>query len=425
MGASTPRGPATKNPFPKTFLWGASTAAHQVEGNTHNQWSEWERARAATLAAEFPKKLKWLPRYEALKSEGTNPENYISGNAIEHYQRYAEDFKLIKELRMNAYRFSIEWSRIEPEEGTWDEAAIEHYRKYFTELKRLGIEPIPTLWHWTMPVWFTDKGGFEKRQNIQYFVRFAQKMAEEYGAACTYLLTLNEPNVYTTACYLSAEWPPQKRNLLLFFRVYWNLVLTHRQAYAAVKKARPRLHVGISMHMLGAKPDRESDWLGGLTARVVAYTFNRWYLNRIRKEQDFIGINYYFANYYHYLRPFAVTGPKSDLGWYMEPSNIEQVITDTWKHYHIPILITENGLADNRDTHRQWWLQETIGAMEKALANGVDLRGYLHWSLLDNFEWAFGWWPKFGLIEVDRTTMRRTIRPSARWLAERIKDIQG
>ncbi len=395
-----------------------------MEGGTHNQWSEWEHRNAERLARTFGKRLGWLPDFEAVKAEGTDPANYISGSGVEHYQRYKEDFALLKQLNMNAYRFSIEWSRIEPEEGKWDEAAIEHYREYIAELKRLDIEPVPTLWHWTMPVWFTDKGGFEKRQNIRYFERFAQKMAEEYGTELRYLLTLNEPHVYTVVSYYGGEWPPQRKNPLLAMRVYWNLVLAHRRSFAAIKQVHPQLHVGIAMHMAGAKPARRLDWLGVITAKVSVFVFNRWFLNRIRQQQDFIGVNYYFANYYHAIRPYAAPGPKSDLGWYMEPSNIEQVLMDTWKHYHVPIIITENGLADAKDANRQWWLEETLGALERVLASGVDLRGYLHWSLLDNFEWAYGWWPRFGLVAVDRTTMHRTIRPSARWFAEQINRLR-
>jgi beta-glucosidase len=152
------------------------------------------------------------------------------------------------------------------------------------------------------------------------------------------------------------------------------------------------------------------------------YIGNWWFLDRIKDSLDFIGLNYYFTEYRNWWGKTAnPKSPINDLGWYMEPSGIYPLLIKLWNRYKKPIIITENGLADAKDTHRQWWLQETIQALQKALADGVDLRGYLHWSLLDNFEWAYGWWPKFGLVAVDRETMRRTLRPSAKWLAKTIK----
>ena len=411
--------------FPKDFLWGGSTAAHQVEGNTHNQWSEWERANAQRLAGAAAKRLSWLPNNKEILPKATDPDNYISGNGVEHYSRYKEDFALLKKLHMNAYRFSIEWSRLEPVEGQWDEKEVEHYCQYLAEIRKLDIEPVLTLWHWTMPVWFTDKGGFEKRRNVRYFIRFVQKIAELYGKDVRYVMTLNEPNVYAMLSYLTGEWPPQKKNIFLGLKVYWNLVLAHREAYRILKQANPSLIVGVISQLSNNQPKKPHAWLDRTIARLAEYAWNCWYLDRIRGTTDIIGVNYYFTQYYHGFGAPNPKQPLNDLGWYMEPGGILPLLERLWKRYHVPLIITENGLADARDLRRQWWLRETIGAMEKALATGVDLRGYLHWSLIDNFEWAFGWWPKFGLIEVDRTTMRRTIRPSARWFAEYIKQAKG
>src|SRR6476469_3974200 len=161
--------------FPKNFLWGAASAAHQVEGNNHNQWSVWELENATVLAQKARYQLQHLPKWDEIKAEAIKPENYVSGRATDHYHRYQEDFAILKKLGMNAWRFSIEWSRIEPEEGAWNAEAIEHYRTYLQRLKKLDIEPIVTLWHWTVPVWFEQKGGFTKRANVAFFERFAAK----------------------------------------------------------------------------------------------------------------------------------------------------------------------------------------------------------------------------------------------------------
>ncbi len=376
-------------PIPADFLWGASTAAHQVEGGTHNQWSVWEQKNAQRLAATFEQRLSWLPEFASIKAEGTDPANYISGNGVEHYERYKDDFDMLVQLNMNAFRFSIEWSRIEPEEGKWDQQAIRHYHDYITELRRRGIEPLPTLWHWTMPVWFADKGGFEKRQNVQYFVRFAHKMVTEYGAELRYLLTLNEPNVYTVLSYFTGEWPPQRKSVWQSIRVYGVLARAHREAYAVIKRVKPELQVGIAMAMSGSTTDRKSDIIGKLVANVAGQAWNHWFLSRIRLQQDIIGVNYYFANHYHAVKRVYPRQPLNDLGWYMEPSNIEQVLISTWRRYKRPIIITENGLADAHDTHRKWWLEETPPSMYLSFPQFVVLLFFFHLFFLYIFYLSF------------------------------------
>ncbi len=154
--------------------------------------------------------------------------------------------------------------------------------------------------------------------------------------------------------------------------------------------------------------------------------WNWWFLNRVREQLDFIGINFYSTHYISWLwKEKNPDNPHNDLGWYMEPSAIYDVLVKTADRYGLPMIITENGLADAGDKQRQWWLEQTIAAMQRALAKGVPLKGYLHWSLLDNFEWAYGWWPEFGLVHVDRKTMKRSVRSSAKWFGSEIKRIRG
>jgi beta-glucosidase len=408
--------------FRKNFLWGASTASHQIEGGNHNDWTVWELQVASQQAKTAEKRLGWLPAWESIKKQAQDPINYISGRGTDHYNRYKEDFDLLKKLNLNSLRFGIEWSRIEPEEGHWDEAAITHYHEYIRELKRRDIEPVLNLWHWTFPTWFADKGGFKNNSNLRYFERFVKRVAKEYGDTVKYVITINEPNVYASFCYQTGEWPPQERNPFTFLHVYWNLVRLHRRAYKILKKANPKLQVGVAQQLANIQAKRPHNLFDEISTKWMRYFWNWWFLRRIRKSQDFVGVNYYFSDYYTGLiKKRNPKFPLNDLGWYMEPEGLYPLLLRTWVRYKKPILITENGLADSSDGNRQWWIEETIIAIEKAVSEGVDVRGYFHWSLLDNFEWAYGWWPKFGLIAVDREHgMKRTIRPSAEWFAQRI-----
>jgi beta-glucosidase len=409
--------------FPKKFYWGASSSAHQVEGDTHNQWSIWEEENAATQAQKAKYSLTWLPDWEDIKTAAEHPANYISGKAANHYRLYEEDFDILTKLNMNAFRFSIEWSRIEPKEGEWDPLAIEHYRLYLHALKRRHIEPFVTLWHWTMPEWFVKKGGFEKRTNIKYFVRFASKMLDELGGDFRYVITLNEPEVYMGLSYAEGEWPPQKENKLLAFRVYMNLASAHKQVYKAAKNINRKFVVGAALNIPRVYAGDDA-LVSRLSAGVTRWVKCDFFMNRIENQLDFIGLNYYFSNRFYGNRVHNPDINRSDLGWDMEPQDIEFVLDRLHERYEKPIIVTENGLADREDQYRKWWIGETIAAMHRAMQKGVKLEGYLHWSLTDNFEWAYGFWPRFGLVAVDYKTQERTIRPSALWFGKVIKKMR-
>jgi beta-glucosidase len=421
----------TNTVFPKGFLWGASTSGHQVEGGNHDQWTVWELANAAELAKTAEKRLSKLPAWPKIKAQATKPENYISGQGVDHYRRYKDDFKLLKRLNMNSVRFAIEWSRIEPEEGVWSEEGIEHYRDYIKELKEQGIEPVMNIWHWTMPVWFCDKGGFKHKKNLKYFLRFIEKIGEEYAWQLKWVLTLNEPNVYTTFGYLTKEptsgnWPPGETNVISFAKVYINLMRAHRGAYKILKAANPALQISLAAQLANIQAKRPHNEIDEFTTRFMRYFWNWLFLRRVRKQMDFVGFNYYFTDYYTGLgKRKDPNVPLSDMGWYMEPEGLYPLLLSVSRRFKgKPIIITENGVADSNDEYRRWWIEETIVAMERAISEGVDLRGYFHWSLLDNFEWENGWWPKFGLYEVDRADgMKRTIRESSKWFAGRIEKL--
>lgn len=418
----------TKAEFPKGFMWGASTSGHQVDGNSHDQWTVWELENAADLAKTAEKRLSWMPGWKDSENKAKDPNNYVSGKGVDHYHRYADDFDLAKNINLNALRFSIEWARLEPREGVWDQEAIDHYHNYIDALIKRGIEPVLNIWHWTHPVWFEQKGAFKSKANLKCFDRFVQKIVEEYGSKIKYFITINEPNNYAVFGYLTPDptpqrhWPPEEKSKTAFLRVYWHLVLAHRRAYKIIKKAKPSAQVGVAANLANIQAKDPHDFADELSTKVMRYVWNWWFLRRIRKYQDFVGINYYFTDYYNGLfRKMSPTKPLNDMGWYMEPEGLFPLLLRAWAHHKKPIIVTENGVADAKDEYRRWWIEETIVAMERACSEGVKVIGYFHWSLLDNFEWAMGWWPKFGLVAVDREHgMKRTLRPSAKWFAERI-----
>ena len=430
--------------FPSGFLWGASTSAHQVEGGNHNQWTVWEEANAGRLAATAEERLGFLPNWPKIKARAEDPANYISDNGVDHYHRYPEDFKLAKQVGLNAFRFGVEWSRIESIEGRFNKEAINHYKRYIAELKSYGIQPVINLWHWTVPVWFEDQGGFTKKRNIAYFVRFVERIARELVIPCKVVITINEANSYIGMTFVEGEWPPRQRSLLKAYKVYRNLAIAHREVYKLLKRRDPSLVIGAAHQCNNNQPKRPHNLLDKLVAASANYGWNWWWLNRIRDCQDFVGFNYYFTDYFHGItrknphhhirthrtnqrglhrhRRHNPPGPLNDLGWYMEPDSIYKVIMQIARRYQKPIIITETGVADEADKYRQWWMEETIKATERANREGANVSGYFYWSLLDNFEWSTGWWPKFGLVSVDRQQgMKRSVRPSAEWLAKFIK----
>lgn len=386
-----------ENIFPDGFLWGASTSAHQIEGNTHNQWSEWEKSESRT---------------KDLKSKGLNSADYISGQACGHYNRYEADFDLAEAMNNNAHRFSIEWSRIEPQEGRFNQEEIEHYRKVILALKGRGIEPFVTIWHWTIPVWFAERGGFENHENIIYFVRFCDRIVSELKNEVKSWIVLNEPNIYSGMSYVRGEWPPQKKNYLMFFRVFRNLIEAHNRIYDVIHRINPEASVGIAQSV---------NYFEGWAAAVVRWFWVKRFLNRTKNHLDFIGVNYYYRRLIKGFNFDAGKGQRTDMGWEIYPEGIYRALKGLGR-YQKPIYITENGLADAQDKYRAKFIIDHLKWIHKAISDDIDVRGYFHWSLLDNFEWAYGFWPRFGLVEIDYKTLERKARPSSRIYGEIAKE---
>jgi len=375
------------------FLWGAATSAHQVEGNNiHNDWWAWEKRHPAVVN---------------------------SGRAADHYERFREDFALARELGHTAHRLSLEWSRIEPAEGVWSRHALNHYREVLEALRENGLTSFVTLHHFSNPQWLAERGGWEHKRTPQLFARYARMVAEQLGDLVDYWITFNEPIVYATHGWWRGEWPPGKRDWRVLLRVIRHLAYGHGQAYRAIHEELADARVGVAKHVVAYVPSDRATWSGRLAARWQNWWFNYRWLGMTRGSHDFIGVNYY-----HSQRPIRLSlwpwrleteewkGPTSDMGWPIWPQGLQEALR-LMKQYRVPLYVTENGLADARDAYRADFIRDHIRAVEAVQEQGVDVRGYFYWSLLDNFEWADGFEPRFGLVAVDYDTMERTPRPSA------------
>jgi len=366
--------------FPKNFLWGTSTSAYQVEGGIEN--NDW--------AKDFP-----------------------AGFACDHYNRYEEDFDLMKKLNQNAYRFSIEWSRIEPKLSRFDSRELEHYWKTLYTLKSRNIKIIMTLHHFTVPSWLAKIGGFANKKSIFYFSRFAERVFDEYRDLVDFWVTINEPLVYASKGYLEGTWPPKKKNPILFLRVIKNQIAAHKKIYRTFHRWKNNPKVGIAKHNIFFEPFDLKSSLDKFSVALARYFWNEYFLNKIKDYQDFIGLNYYFHNRIKF--PYSKKNENkivSDLGWEIYPEGIFHVLKEL-KKYNLPIYITENGLADKKDLLREKFIKDHLYWTHKAIKEGVDVGGYFHWSLIDNFEWDKAFKPRFGLIEIDYKTMKRKPRSSA------------
>jgi beta-glucosidase len=376
----------------KSFLWGASTSAHQVEGNNvHNDWWEWEQ-----------------------KTVGVEK----SGKACDHYHRFKDDFLLAKSLGHNAHRLSLEWSRIEPERGKWNKGALNHYREVLEELKRQEMKSFVTLHHFTNPAWFMKRGGWTNSEAREEFVRYVKIVVESLGDLVDFWVTINEPMVYATQSYWYKRWPPQKKSLFLMWKVIRNMAAAHRGAYRAIHRVLPDAQVGLAKHLVAFMGEKDSRFDDRFVMGLEDLWFNHFFYSLTKRKHDFIGVNNYFTITKQVktlsvsIRDMKWEGAVSDLNWPIRPEGLKHVLKHM-KRYGLPVYITENGLADADDSKRVDFIRDYLRAIEEAQKEGVDVRGYLHWSFMDNFEWAEGFKPRFGLVEIDYETMERKPRPSA------------
>jgi beta-glucosidase len=417
--------------FPADFAWGVATSSHQVEGeNTNNQWSEWEK-------------------------NGRIKSKDCVGFACDWWHNAEKDFDLAQLLGVNALRLSVEWSRIEPEEGQWDESALARYRQMLKALQDRDIRPFVTLHHFTNPQWLEAKGAFANPESVRLFQRFTQRVIGALGDLCRDWATFNEPNVYVSLGYFLGEFPPGKKgHVLEAARVTTNLCLAHAAAYRTIHSLQKDANVGWAQHYVVFKPRRPQSamdrWLCGFIHRRFNDNFAEgiqsgrapFPLNKfgqtmpdIKGTCDFVGINYYSR-----LRVgFDARSPKTlfvqisvpphkpqgDSGVevpYGEvyPEGLRQAV-EHFAGFKKPIYILENGVPDREDRIRPWAIESIVNQMHALLAEGIDLRGYFHWTLADNFEWNEGWHLRFGLYELDPATQIRKPRASAQVYEQLIK----
>ena len=371
--------------FPKDFLWGSATSAYQVEGGIGN--NDWARV-------------------------------YPAGQACDHYHLYENDFDLLKELNQNVYRFSIEWSRIEPEESVFNEKEIEHYRNVLKALKARNIKAVVTLFHFSLPLWMANLGGFENQESVFYFSRFAERMLDEYKDLVDFWITINEPAIYASVSYIEGRWPPKKKNLLSFLKVIKNQISSHKKIFSLFHQKQKSARVGIAQNNAYFEPFNSGSFPDKISSKIFRYLWNQCLLDRIKNQLDFIGLNYYFHNKIGFPAKI-MSGNKvvSDLGWEIFPAGIYHTIIEL-KKYKLPIYITENGVADAKDKLRRDFVKDHLYWTWRAISDGADVRGYFHWSLIDNFEWEKGFGPRFGLVEVDYQTMERRVRPSGYYYSQ-------
>jgi beta-glucosidase len=407
--------------FPAGFLWGVSTAAHQVEGgNDNNQWAAWE-------------------------ANGKIRSGDVCGLACDWWMNAEQDFDLAQQIGVNALRLSIEWSRIEPQPGCFHKESIARYRQLLNGLHERGIQPLVCLHHFTHPKWFEQKGAFQSRDAISCFDRFATRVVQELGDLCTDWVTFNEPNVYSALGYVLGEFPPgEVGHVAAALRVANNMARAHGKAYHSIHAIQSNAHVGWAQHYVVFEPANSGARLDRWIAWLLSGLFNENFFSAVEKGHlgfplslvdgdlssvkgtcDFVGLNVY-SRFHVAFSPktpplFAEVFvpehvPQGDRGVekpYGEayPAAIRSAVMRAAR-LGKPILILENGVPDASDRIRPWLIVNAAKQVHDLIQEGYDLRGYFHWTLVDNFEWTEGWKLRFGLIGLDPATQRRTMRNS-------------
>jgi beta-glucosidase len=376
--------------FPSEFSWGTSTSAYQIEGGNDN--ADW-----------------W--RYE--RAEGTHAVE-VCGDACDSWHRYNEDLDILASLGLNSFRLSVEWARIEPEQGVFSEDALAHYRDVLAACHKRQITPVVTLHHFTLPLWVADAGGFESPDIVTWMKRYASKVADAVGDLIGVACTINEPNIVAIMGYLIGNFPPQVTSWDRFVAVNQTLRDCHVAMRDALRDGPGTFPVGLPLSM------QEYEALPGFEERLDSFReeMEDKYLLSLTSD-DYVGVQCYTKLI---IGPNGVVtnpdGEVTDMGYLFWPQCVEYTVRRAAALAKVPIIVTENGIGTADDRQRIRYLDEALQGVRHLLDDGLDVRGYFQWSLLDNFEWTFGYRPKFGIVEVDRTTFARTLKPSAQWFAE-------
>ena len=419
------KGPPVRFQFPPDFLWGSATSAHQVEGNcTGNQWWAWEQEGLRTRPGGYVR------------------DGSVSGIACDSFHRYDEDHRLAAALGHRALRISIEWSRIEPEEGRFDRAALDHYARVCDSMIAHGLEPTVTLHHFTHPAWAERQGGWENPAMIERLARFAGVAVRALAGRVSLWWTINEPTIAPTLGYLFAVHPPCVRERARALVVARHVLLAHAAAYhAAHEAAGHEIRVGPVLQMPLFEPldpasrahrrsAEEHDrlaigyFLRGLAEGIVEPPIGDGSeVAGLGGSLDVIGVNYYLralcagesldeAPDLARRRPGERSPFEDEMGWEVHPEGLDRSLRRV-AALGVPAYVTENGMATLDDEARTAHLLAHLREVARAIHGGVDVRGYFYWSLLDNFEWAEGYARHFGLVAVDRRTLERRPRPTA------------
>ena len=406
-------------PFPdRPRLFGVAVSHYQVEGNDPCDWTDWEAAG---------------------RTRGEP-----CGRAAGAWERYEEDAEAAAALGANAFRFSVSWSRVEPRRGELDEAALDRYVRFVARLAVLGLEPVVTLLHYTHPRWFHGETPWTSTASVEAFARFAARVARALGPAARCWTVLNEPFVLVLGGYLDGQVPPGLSSARDAARALDNLLAAHEAAAAEIRAAVPGAAIGVAHNVMGFVPERPGNPFDRLLVRVGHGFYNRTLLDAFGEGRwsaylppftrlagrrpglpaslDFLGVNYYSRLHLRFLGAggrigsFAYRDPLgrglTDNGWEVVPEAFLPLLREC-ASLGKPILVTENGLADAADARRAGFLEEHVAVLAEAEGEGLPVAGYLHWSLVDNYEWLDGWAPRFGLLELDRATLERRRRPSA------------
>jgi beta-glucosidase len=409
--------------FPRGFLWGTATAGHQVEGSNPNCcWSAWEQEPGRIL------------------------QDHKSGLANDWWNgRWREDFDRAAEAHQNALRISVEWSRIQPAPDRWDEDALDRYREMVRGLQERGIVPLVTLHHFNDPIWFADRGGWEIEEAVGYFEKYVRKVVDALREYVTLWCTINEPNIFLTFGYILGLFPPGKKDLRAALRAAPILARAHAAAYRAIHSIQPQARAGIATHYRGFLPAKK--WFpldklaAGLQFRLLNEMFPRVLhtgrmpfpvgsirIPEARGTQDYLGINYYtrenvafslrYTNQMFGRRSFPEGADLGDAGLNAnDPPGMFEALK--WGlQFNIPMIVTENGIEDAKDTIRPRYMVQHIHQVWRAVNFNWPVKGYFWWTLVDNFEWDRGWTQRFGLWELDPETQARKKRPSADLYAE-------
>jgi beta-glucosidase len=382
---------ATTQSFPAGFRWGTATAAHQIEGgNTNNDWWRWEHTPGSGCKES-------------------------SGDACDSWHRWPEDVAVLADLGFTDYRFSIEWSRIEPADGEISHAALDHYVRQCEALLEAGIDPVVTFHHFTTPMWLADQGGWTSPATADRFAAFCERAAARLAGVMRRACTINEPNIVATMGHLLGVFPPGARDRELRRTANEVFVAAHRAAVEAIRSAAPGVPVGLTLSM-----DDYQAVDGGESKRDQIRRSMEDVFLEATKGDDFVGVQTYSRSRIgpEGRLPGEDGVPTLIMGYEYYPQALEATIRRAWEvtKGDVPILVTENGIGTDDDAQRVSYVRTALEGVLRCLADGIDVRGYTYWSLLDNFEWAFGYGPRFGIVDCDRATFTRTPKDSARWL---------